>query len=139
MEGLDGIARRTATMQALRNDPPREIGGCAVAYIGDYEAETIVYLADGRRESTGLPKSDVLYYGLENGVSLWFVRPVRSRKSRFIILPGAPDADALSEKLLRLCGRNKPTCKIKQRRRFLPPGISFASKRNAGQRIKTKS
>ena len=99
MEGLDGIARRTATMQALRNDPPREIGGCAVAYIGDYEAETIVYRADGRRESTGLPKSDVLYYGLENG-DVAVVRPSGTEpKIKIYYLAGAPDADALSEKL----------------------------------------
>lgn len=99
MEGLDGIARRTATMQALRNDPPREIGGCAVAYIGDYEAETIVYLADGRREPTGLPKSDVLYYGLENG-DVAVIRPSGTEpKIKIYYLAGAPDADALNEKL----------------------------------------
>lgn len=99
MEGLDGIARRTATMQALRQTPPREIGGFAVAFIGDYQAKTITYLSDGRCESTGLPKSDVLYYGLENG-DVAVIRPSGTEpKIKIYYLAGAADADTLDEKL----------------------------------------
>ncbi len=99
MEGLDGIARRTATMQALRQTPPLEIGGFAVAFIGDYQAETITYLSDGRSEPTGLPKSDVLYYGLENG-DVVVIRPSGTEpKIKIYYLAGAADAKTLDEKL----------------------------------------
>lgn len=99
MEGLDGIARRTATMQALRQTPPLEIGGFAVAFIGDYQAETITYLSDSRSEPTGLPKSDVLYYGLENG-DVVVIRPSGTEpKIKIYYLAGAADAKTLDEKL----------------------------------------
>ena len=46
-----------------------------------------------------MPKSDVLYYGLENG-DVAVVRPSGTEpKIKIYYLAGAPDADALSEKL----------------------------------------
>ena len=74
MEGLDGIARRKRVMDNLRDNPPSEIGGIKVCAIGDYIKQTVTSLADGTVESTGLPKSDVLRYILENG-DIAVIRP----------------------------------------------------------------
>ncbi len=65
MEGLDGPARMDALMSKLRNDPPTEFGGIAVALIGDYK--TGVITENGATYPTGLPSSNVLYYRLVNG------------------------------------------------------------------------
>lgn len=98
MEGLDGIERRANTMKNLRENAPKAICGSAVAFVGDYLAETITY-ADGRVEGTGLPKSDVLYYGLANG-DVAVVRPSGTEpKIKIYYLVGAESADALAAKL----------------------------------------
>ena len=98
MEGLDGIERRTNTMKALRENAPTEIAGNAVSFVGDYLAETITY-KDGRVEGTGLPKSDVLYYGLENG-DVAVIRPSGTEpKIKIYYLANAESADALAVKL----------------------------------------
>ena len=98
MEGLDGIERRTNTMKALRENPPKAICGSKVAFTGDYLAEKVMY-ADGHTEPTGLPKSDVLYYGLENG-DVAVIRPSGTEpKIKIYYLAHAENADALAEKL----------------------------------------
>ena len=99
MEGLDGIERRARTMQSLREHTPKEICGTPVAFVGDYLAEKITYLADGKTEPTGLPKSDVLYFGLTNG-DVAVVRPSGTEpKIKIYYLASAEDAAALAEKL----------------------------------------
>lgn len=98
MEGLDGIERRTNTMKNLRENAPTEIAGNAVSYVGDYLAETITY-KDGRVEGTGLPKSDVLYYGLENG-DVAVIRPSGTEpKIKIYYLANDKSAEALAAKL----------------------------------------
>ena len=98
MEGLDGIERRTRTMKDLRENAPKAICGSSVAFVGDYLAETITY-ADGKVESTGLPKSDVLYYGLENG-DVAVVRPSGTEpKIKIYYLASGKTPEALAEKL----------------------------------------
>ncbi len=67
MEGLDGPARMAAKMDALRNPAPTAINGCKVVKFGDYQAQTITDCASGTMESTGLPKSNVLAFTLNNG------------------------------------------------------------------------
>ena len=98
MEGLDGIERRTNTMKNLRENAPAAICGNAVSFVGDYLAETITY-KDGKVEGTGLPKSDVLYYGLENG-DVAVVRPSGTEpKIKIYYLASAASPEALNEKL----------------------------------------
>lgn len=99
MEGLDGIERRTHTMQALRDVPPTEIVGEKVVAIGDYLAETITDLASGKTEPTGLPKSDVLYYKLAGG-DVAVIRPSGTEpKIKIYFLVSAPGKAQLEEKL----------------------------------------
>ena len=74
MEGLDGIEKRKRVMNSLRSNPPKEIGGVAVALVGDYKEGTVTSVADGSVSSTGQPLSDVLYYTLVNEDKI-IVRP----------------------------------------------------------------
>ena len=67
MEGLDGPARMAEKMNALRNPAPAEINGRKVVKFGDYQAQTIEDRVSGTTDSTGLPKSNVLSFTLDNG------------------------------------------------------------------------
>ena len=99
MEGLDGIERRTNTMKNLRENPPKSIGGSPVAFVGDYLAGTITALADGSTKPTGLPKSDVLYYGLVDG-DVAVIRPSGTEpKIKIYYLASAKDETSLAAKL----------------------------------------
>ena len=85
-------------MKNLRENAPKAICGNAVSFVGDYLAETITY-ADGKVEGTGLPKSDVLYYGLENG-DVAVVRPSGTEpKIKIYYLASSDSPKALTEKL----------------------------------------
>ena len=64
-KGVEGIAEIKAMLDNLRVNPPKEIGGYKVLEARDYLEDKIVY-ADGHTSDTGLPKSNVLYYDLED-------------------------------------------------------------------------
>lgn len=74
LKGLDGIEKMAKIMEALRKDSPKEIAGAKVIEARDYNADKVVDIATGNVSSTGLPKSNVLYYVLDNDT--WFcIRP----------------------------------------------------------------
>ena len=62
--GLSGMDKMAGIMSGLRNDPPTEFAGKAVVKVTDY----------AKPEETGLPKANVLIYGLDDGSSV-VVRP----------------------------------------------------------------
>ena len=62
--GLSGMDKMAGIMSGLRNDPPTEFAGKSVVKITDY----------AKPEETGLPKANVLIYGLDDGSSV-VVRP----------------------------------------------------------------
>lgn len=64
-KGIEGIAEIKAMLDNLRANPPKEIGGYKVLEARDYDNDVIVY-ADGHTTPTGLPKSNVVYYSLED-------------------------------------------------------------------------
>lgn len=64
-KGIEGIAEIKAMLDNLRANPPKEIGGYKVLEARDYDNDVIVY-ADGHTSPTGLPKSNVVYYSLED-------------------------------------------------------------------------
>ncbi len=98
MEGLDGIERRVKVMNALHDNPPSTFCGYKTNYIGDYLKETVTY-ADGSVQPTGLPKSDVVTFGLENG-DVIVVRPSGTEpKVKIYILASDKSADALKAKI----------------------------------------
>lgn len=74
LPGIDGAEKIQKIMNTLREDAPKEIDGVKVTEARDYAADTITDLTTGTVTPTGLPKSNVLYFVLENGT--WFcVRP----------------------------------------------------------------
>lgn len=73
LPGLDGLAKMASLMDGLRQNPPKEIAGVKVASVADYQTGVITD-ADGKTAPTGLPKSNVLFYTLENGDSV-VIRP----------------------------------------------------------------
>lgn len=74
MKGKEGLEKIQAIMDSLRKNTPKEVGGYKVLAARDYELNTITDMETGNITETGLPKSNVLYYELDNNA--WFcVRP----------------------------------------------------------------
>lgn len=66
LKGIDGAAQITEMMNKLRNDPPKSFGELQVKEFRDYDKDVAVNLETGEKKSTGLPKSNVLYFDLTN-------------------------------------------------------------------------
>lgn len=66
LKGIDGSQKIQQMMENMRKNPPAEIAGLKVLEVRDYENNTVKQLASGDVTATGLPKSNVLYYDLEN-------------------------------------------------------------------------
>ena len=64
-KGVTGVAEIAAMMDRLRKNPPSEIGGYKVLEFRDYD-QNVTKKADGTQTETGLPKSNVLYFDLED-------------------------------------------------------------------------
>ena len=64
-KGVSGVAEIKAMLDNLRANPPKQIGGYKVLAFRDYDANVIIN-ADGTKTETGLPKSNVLYFELED-------------------------------------------------------------------------
>ena len=99
MEGLDGIEKRRRVMQSLRDNPPKTLGGVAVAKSGDFKTGVVTTLSTGETESTGQPSSDVLYYTLENEDKI-IVRPSGTEpKIKIYVLAHGVDAESTDAKV----------------------------------------
>lgn len=66
LKGVDGSKQIAAIMDQLRSNPPKNFGDLQVVSMRDYESGEITDLATGAKSSTGLPKSNVLYFDLTN-------------------------------------------------------------------------
>ncbi len=65
LKGIEGMEKIKEIMGNYRKNPVKEAGGRKVLKFRDYEKDTITDLATGAVTPTGLPKSDVLYFDLE--------------------------------------------------------------------------
>ncbi len=65
-KGVEGAERIRRIMADLRKDTPKDIGGMKVLRVRDYSLDCIRDLRSGNTTTTGLPKSDVLYFELED-------------------------------------------------------------------------
>lgn len=85
-KGVDGMAAIAKTMEDMRQDPPKEIGGFPVLSALDYE----------KPETTGLPKSNVLYFDLPDA---WVcVRPSGTEpKIKYYVGVKADDTEKAAE------------------------------------------
>ncbi len=66
LKGIDGAAQIQAMMEKLRTAPPTELGGMKVVAVRDYEKGIRTDRNTGAQTPVNLPKSNVLYYELEN-------------------------------------------------------------------------
>ena len=108
MDGLDGAERMAAMMSGLRKNPPSEIGGKKVAIFKDFLEEKTVDFRSGAAYGTGLPKSDVLYYLMEDD-NLVVVRPsgTEPKVKVYILANGKDDADAQANAEACIAGARK--------------------------------
>ena len=66
MKGIKGAEEIAALMDRLRNDPPKSFGTWKVEEFRDYKTGETVELSSGKKGETGLPKSNVLYFALDD-------------------------------------------------------------------------
>lgn len=66
LKGIDGAEQIKAIMEKLRKNPPKNFGELEVLAVRDYEADVRTDCKTGETASTGLPKSNVLYWELSN-------------------------------------------------------------------------
>lgn len=66
MKGVTGAQAIKDIMAALRENPMKELAGLKVLAVRDYDMNVVTDMATGEKSETGLPKSNVLYFDLEN-------------------------------------------------------------------------
>ena len=99
MEGLDGSLRLRRLMENLRSSPLTSFAGEKIDFITDHSEQMTLSLADGKKVSTGMEASNVLYYTLANGDKI-VVRPSGTEpKIKFYFLCHGEDPVSLAEKI----------------------------------------
>lgn len=74
LQGMDGAARIQSIMEQIRTNVPETMGGLLVLQCRDYLQDVCLDCITEERTTTGLPKSNVLYFELEE--SAWCcIRP----------------------------------------------------------------
>ncbi len=102
LSGIEGMAKIKEIMAGYRTNPPKKIGDYTVEKFRDYKEDTIKDMADGSIVPTGLPKSDVLYFDLNDNA--WCaIRPsgTEPKIKVYFGVKGSSAADA-DEKLKKL-------------------------------------
>lgn len=66
LKGIEGTEKIKSIMEGYRKNPPKAAGGYKILKIRDYKHDTITDLETGNVTPTNLPKSDVLYYEMED-------------------------------------------------------------------------
>lgn len=64
LKGIDGAAQIAEIMNKLRTNPPKAFGDLKVLEMRDYDRDVITNMETGETRTTGLPKSNVLYFDL---------------------------------------------------------------------------
>ena len=98
MPGLDGLKKMAQLMADLRANPPKEVGGTAVAQWKDYKDGSVVDAATGERTTMELSGSNVLRYELVDGTSV-IVRPsgTEPKVKVYILARGESQADCAAK------------------------------------------
>jgi phosphoglucomutase len=101
MPGLDGLKKMAQLMADLREKPPVEIAGVAVAQQKDYKDGSVIDVATGAKTTMELTDSNVLRYEMADGTSL-IVRPSGTEpKVKVYILTSGADQAACDEKVAK--------------------------------------
>ena len=64
MKGIDGARQIAEIMDKLRKNPPKAFGDLKVEKFRDYLNDVVIDMESGEKTTTGLPKSNVLYFEL---------------------------------------------------------------------------
>ena len=94
MPGLDGLKKMADLMAGLREHPPVEIAGVAVAQQKDYKDGSVVNVSDSAKSTMELTGSNVLRYEMTDGTSI-IVRPsgTEPKVKVYILANGATKAE----------------------------------------------
>lgn len=95
LKGQEGAIKIRSMMEQIRTNVPETVGGLKVLKFRDYRENTVKDCVTGEQIETGLPKSNVLYFELENDA--WCcIRPSGTEpKIKFYIgVKGTSDMDA---------------------------------------------
>ena len=95
LKGQEGAKKIQSMMEQIRTKVPETIGGLKVLQFRDYREDVAQDCVTGQETTTGLPKSNVLYFELEDGA--WCcIRPSGTEpKIKFYIgVKGTDNADA---------------------------------------------
>ena len=101
MPGLDGLKKMAALMDALRQQPPADIGGTQVVCRKDYQDGSVVDVKTGERSAMELSGSNVLRFELADGTSV-LVRPSGTEpKVKVYVLTRGDDQAQCDERVAR--------------------------------------
>ncbi|KLU03935.1 Phosphoglucosamine mutase [Rhodopirellula islandica] len=75
MEGSEGMAAMQSLMKAFRAEPPKSLGGIAVAQVRDYGSATTLNVADGSTSPLEGPSGNLVIMDLEMDGNYVAVRP----------------------------------------------------------------
>ena len=67
MKGIEGAEKIKAIMEKIRSNPPKKIGNYNILESRDYSSKKIINFVNNKEYETDLPKSNVIYYDLEDG------------------------------------------------------------------------
>ncbi len=102
-EGAAGMDKMEKIMNGLRENPPTELAGMPVTYVGDYKTSIARDIESSSETKIDLPKSNVLQYKMAGGNGL-IVRPsgTEPKIKAYITAIGESrdDALALADKLI---------------------------------------
>ena len=99
LKGQEGAKKIQSMMEQIRENIPEKVGGLKVMRFRDYREDIVKDCVTGVQTVTGLPKSNVLYFELEN--EAWCcIRPSGTEpKIKFYIgVKGTSDADAAEKR-----------------------------------------
>lgn len=66
LKGVEGAEKIKEMMDGFRQNPPKQLGNYRVVSFRDYETDKVIDLETNEASKTGLPKSNVLYFELDN-------------------------------------------------------------------------
>ena len=95
LKGQEGAKKIQSMMEQIRENIPEKVGGLKVMRFRDYREDIVKDCVTGVQTVTGLPRSNVLYFELEN--EAWCcIRPSGTEpKIKFYIgVKGTSDAEA---------------------------------------------
>ena len=97
--GKDGLETMQNLMASLRENPPKEFGGAKVVALRDYQKS--IRTEGDKVEEITLPKSNVLYFELENDA--WIcVRPSGTEPKIKLYVNAVSDADEKTQAMLKV-------------------------------------